>query len=235
MLHDNEQIGSNQLSNPSLSKKPYIICFGDSLTVGFQSPTPECPEYRETPYGAYLQDQMGPDRHVVVSGMNGELTGQMVERFTKDVVDWDPQYVIILGGTNDLGWNYSPSEIFHNLGNMYDQAQSNGITPIAVTVPSLRRNQMMEPLSDSDSQIPSEAGLAMINSLIERRIDLNGQIQDYCLSKNIPWVDLFTDTADLNSKLLATQYSNDGLHFSSRGYKRLADLLWTKVLKNQEW
>ena len=32
------------------SKKPDIICFGDSLTVGYQSPTPDVPEYRETPY-----------------------------------------------------------------------------------------------------------------------------------------------------------------------------------------
>ena len=35
-----------------------IICFGDSLTAGYQSPTHDIPYIRETPYGAFLQQRL---------------------------------------------------------------------------------------------------------------------------------------------------------------------------------
>jgi len=215
----------------SQTKKPDIICFGDSLTVGYQSPTPVNPEYRETPYGEYLQGKLGPNRWVVVSGLNGELTAEMVNRFRRDVLERSPQYVIILGGTNDLGWNRTPSAIFHNLTIMYDQAQAVGILPVAVTVPSLRPPQGMDISKASDLQGSNSSEWEMIRSHIERRLDLNGQIQEYCVSKQIPWVDLFSETTEAESQLLDPIYCNDGLHLSTRGYTRLADLLWSQVFQ----
>ena len=215
----------------SLLKKPDIICFGDSLTVGYQSPTADNPEYRETPYGDYLQHQLGQNHWVVISGLNGELTTGMVNRFRQDVLERSPRYVIILGGTNDLGWNRTPSNIFKSLAMMYDQAQAGGITPIAVTVPSLRPLQIPNFSGASELPLSDNAEWQMISSHIERRVELNGRIQEYCVSKNIPCVDLFSETAEADSKLLALSYSNDGLHLSTPGYKLLADLLWIKVFR----
>ncbi len=212
-------------------KNPDIICFGDSLTVGYQSPTDENPEYQETPYGDYLQHQLGQNQWVVISGLNGELTTGMVNRFRRDVLERSPRFVIILGGTNDLGWNLTPSAIFKNLAMMYDQAQAGSITPIAVTVPSLRPLQFPEFSKTSELRRSNNPEWQMIWSHIERRLELNGRIQEYCDSKKFPCVDLFTATAEADSKLLALSFSNDGLHLSTAGYKLLADLLWNEVFQ----
>ena len=80
-----------------------IICFGDSLTAGFQSPTSENPHGRPTPYGEWIQEFIGAAGQVRTSGVCGELTGEMVLRFRRDVLAHQPTFVVILGGTNDLG------------------------------------------------------------------------------------------------------------------------------------
>jgi len=219
------------MGSESPTGKPDIICFGDSLTVGYQSPTPDNPEYGATPYGDYLQNQLGQSHWVVISGLCGELTAEMVNRFSRDVLERSPRYVVILGGTNDLGWNLIPSDIFNNLAMMYGQAQAVGIIPIAVTVPSLRPLQAMDFVGSRELQLPNNPEWHMIRSHIERRLELNGRIQDYCVSRKIPCVDLFSETAEPESMLLAFSFSNDGLHLSTRGYKLLADLLWTQIFR----
>ena len=67
-----------------------IICFGDSLTAGFQSPTPENPRGQETPYGHFLQEWLGPSVEIRVSGICGELTSEMAMRFRQDVLQHRP-------------------------------------------------------------------------------------------------------------------------------------------------
>ncbi len=115
-----------------------IVCFGDSLTLGFQSPTPENPTGKEMPYGYYLQEWLGDSVEVQVCGVCGELTGEMAIRFGHDVLQQQPSHVVLLGGTNDLGWNAQPAEIMRNLVKMYESARAAQVVPIPVTVPSIR-------------------------------------------------------------------------------------------------
>ena len=97
------------------NKIPLILCFGDSLTAGYQTPSRDNPSGRETPYGRFLEELLGGRARIAVSGVCGEVTGEMVLRFRSDVLQRRPDYVVILGGTNDLGWNASPHEIIRNL------------------------------------------------------------------------------------------------------------------------
>jgi acyl-CoA thioesterase-1 len=196
-----------------------IICFGDSLTAGFQSPTSEYPAGQETPYGRFLQEWLGPSVEIRVSGICGELTSEMAMRFRRDVLQHRPGHVVVLGGTNDLGWNAQPGDIMRNLVKMYELARASGITPVPVTVPSLR--------VDISGGGP-EAG-AWLEQHLERRHVLNGLIRDYAASKQLAWVDLFTATAEPETSLLASQYSNDGLHLTTAGYRLLARLLYDQV------
>ncbi|HET9942808.1 MAG TPA: hypothetical protein VFR05_05675, partial [Terriglobia bacterium] len=69
-----------------------ILCFGDSLTAGFQSPTSEHPTGQETPYGRFLQEWLGPSVEIRISGICGELTGEMVMRFRRDVIQHRPSH-----------------------------------------------------------------------------------------------------------------------------------------------
>lgn len=202
----------------SSSGSSVIVCFGDSLTAGFQSPTPLHPGGEETPYGAFLQEWLGPAVQVYISGICGELTGEMAMRFRRDVLARHPQYVIILGGTNDLGWNGQPPEIMRNLVKMYENAMAEHITPVLVTVPSVR----IETAGSPD-------GMAWVEDHLRRRDQLNGLIRQYGARKGVPCVDLFAATADAQSRQLAPQYSNDGLHLTTMGYRRLAELLFDQV------
>ncbi|WP_447971710.1 GDSL-type esterase/lipase family protein [Nitrospira sp. M1] len=190
-----------------------VICFGDSLTVGYQAPTAAAPYYHETPYGERLQIWLGKNGTVLIRGVNGECTGEMVRRFSKDVLAVTPAWVIILGGTNDLGADMSLTNIFNNLVTLYEQATHASIAPVAVTIPSLRSS------FDDESQ-------DFIQTHIERRVKLNQWIKAYCLTAHIPCIDLFSKTKEQNSSLLAAHYSNDGIHLSSKGYELFAELVW---------
>jgi len=189
---------------------PLIVCFGDSLTAGFQSPTPDCPDFLETPYGKFLGERLRDRARIQVSGVCGELTRDMIRRFERDVLCHKPAWTVILGGTNDLGWDILPSEIMRNLAAMYEQAMAAGIRVATVTVPSIR---------GLDDHIP-------------RRLELNRLIADYCAGKRLPCVDLFTATAEPGTQRLAEPYSNDGLHLTTAGYELLAQLLYEQVFKD---
>ncbi len=203
-----------------MSRTPLVICFGDSLTVGFQSPTKDNPVGRETPYGQFLQSFLGEAGQVRISGICGELTGEMVRRFQRDVLDHQPGYVPILGGTNDLGWNASPREITDNLIQMYEQTLAMGSVPIPVTVPSIR-------VEDASA---SREGLEWVAEHLARRSQLNKLIQDYAGSKGLACVDLFAATADPESGQLVAIYSNDGIHLTTAGYRLFAEQV-AQVLK----
>ncbi len=197
-----------------------MICFGDSLTAGFQSPTRDNPTGQETPYGQFVQSHVGARVQVRISGICGELTGEMVLRFSRDVLAHQPGYVLILGGTNDLGWNASPSEIMGNLATMYEQTLAMGGVPIPVTVPSIR-------VEDASG---SQEGQAWVAEHLARRSQLNKLIQDYADSKGMACVDLFTVTVEPESGQLASIYSNDGIHLTTAGYRLFAEQV-ARILK----
>lgn len=196
---------------------PLIVCFGDSLTAGFQSPTPEHPAGQETPYGAFLQRRLGRLARVAVSGLCGERTEEMVGRFNRDVLAVTPAWVVILGGTNDLGWNATPEAIMQNLAWMYEAASAHHVRPVAVTVPSIR-------VEGAEGEAKN-----WVAGHISRRQTLNGLIQRYCAGRGMACLDLFAETAEPDSHMLAAPYSNDGLHLTTRGYERLAMLLYDQV------
>ena len=196
-----------------MTRSALVICFGDSLTAGFQSPTAENPTGQETPYGQYLQDYLGGRAEVRTSGICGELTGEMVMRFRRDVLESQPGFVSILGGTNDLGWNGAPSDIMCNLVKLYEQTFAGGGIPIPVTVPSLR-------VEDGQD---SREGQEWVAGHLARRGELNRLIREYAAAKHIACVDLFRATADPDTKQLAARYSSDGLHLTTAGYRLFAE------------
>jgi lysophospholipase L1-like esterase len=202
-----------------MSALRHIICFGDSLTAGFQSPTLDNPQGVETPYGQFLQELTGPSVRVSVSGICGELTGEMAMRFRSAVLAHQPAYVVMLGGTNDLGWNAVPADIMRNLLKMYELAAAAGIKPVPVTVPSIRVGDDLQ----------SEEGRRWFAEHLDRRHQLNSLILRYAESKGLVAFDLFTATAEPETQQLAALYSNDGLHLTTAGYRLIAERLYRDV------
>ena len=209
---------------------PYLVCFGDSLTAGYQTHPGGFGQVADTPPGEFLQQWVGDRAYVDVTGICGEVTADMVKRFPYDVVARAPQVVVILGGTNDLGWNVSPLRIGENLQHMYRQALSANIQPVGVTVPSIGMGG-----KEVGYTFPSEtrsSGLLpeWVHAHLKARLQLNRMIEEACLTLSMTCLDLFTETAEGSAKLLAQRYSSDGLHFNTAGYEAFARLIWRHVM-----
>ncbi|MGE5416682.1 MAG: GDSL-type esterase/lipase family protein [Acidobacteriota bacterium] len=98
-----------------------IVCIGDSITYGF-------PWGPHVSWTEKLADATG--YKVINRGINGNTTTEMLDRFFRHVVDKNPDYVIIMGGANDIVWRESYDRIVWNLGEMARIAKDNGIKVI---------------------------------------------------------------------------------------------------------
>jgi len=197
------------------SSRARVVALGDSLTVGFQSYGLDEDAWNSTPYTDFLIDQISRDFpsdsfsiEIINKGLVGELSEQMVARFDSDVIRLSPRVVIILGGSNDLGWGLAPRAILRNLSTMYRLSHENEIMPIACTVPSIL---------GYDEGIPP-------------RIVLNRILQEHCREIGICCADVFRATVDRDTNRLALQYSSDGLHLNSEGYRRIGAVIYEEGL-----
>ena len=197
---------------------PLLVCFGDSLTAGYQVQAETGIPLPDTPYGGFLQEWLGARGRVSVKGICGETTSGMVTRFSRDVVDAAPSHAVILGGTNDLGWDVAPATIVTHLERLYTLALAAGVQPVGVTVPSLR----------AEGSLP-----AWLDSHVRARLALNRLITERCQRHHVPCVDLFQATAEDPSFLLAARFSSDGLHLNATGYRTFARLVWDALFADR--
>ncbi|KAI4090453.1 MAG: hypothetical protein LQ344_004759 [Seirophora lacunosa] len=110
---------TNSPTNQGL-KSLRILCFGDSLTAGFSGYG-----YFHYPYATHIRKKLKeelPDTDAVVdvSGLSGDrvIAGQFLERIkaVSEKAKHTPyDWIIILGGTNDLGWSERPDNIYESL------------------------------------------------------------------------------------------------------------------------
>lgn len=97
-----------------------ILCFGDSLTAGYSGYG-----YFHYPYAAQLRKRLKEDlpdteATVDVAGLSGDrvIAGQYVRRIKglcEKAQDAPYDWIIVLGGTNDLGWGERPDNIYEGL------------------------------------------------------------------------------------------------------------------------
>jgi lysophospholipase L1-like esterase len=191
-----------------------IVSIGDSLTLGlnssYQKGSQSYPDYLEQSISDLLNltSKNTKALQVLNKGINGDLTQNMLLRFKRDVIDLEPNYVIVLGGTNDLGWGIPVTKIFNNLKIMFHLAITNHIQPLGCTVPSLLGR---------DEGIPP-------------RLKLNEMIKKYCQTQGILCADLFQSTANGFTKRLRKDYSDDGLHLTSKGYQKMAETVFSTLI-----
>ena len=109
----------------SQPKSLRILCFGDSLTSGYTRMGLEA-----YPYADHLRVRLQhilstPDIHVDVEGRPGDqVQGLYLKRLDlklKAVANTPYDWVIIMGGTNDLGWGQQPTAIYENLSKSASQ------------------------------------------------------------------------------------------------------------------
>ncbi|KYK58608.1 hypothetical protein DCS_05625 [Drechmeria coniospora] len=203
-----------------------ILCFGDSLTQGYHSFG-----MGKNPYGEKLEETLkaampGRDIRVYVNGVPGDFaTGQAFSRRlrqasrriragpTGDVRPYD--WVIILGGTNDLARCCTGQMIVDALKACWDIPLAKGSKVLALTVPESRPKPDWLAAQLVRSPLPR---LLSVPSLGSPRADHDAVAP--------PLTRLASYSFDLHAKVpfhslsVADQdkYWDDGLHLTADGY-----------------
>ncbi|KAI4870358.1 SGNH hydrolase [Hypoxylon rubiginosum] len=190
-----------------MSKTPLsILCFGDSLTAGYPAGQPYAAKLKEKLEDAF-RDHLFSCVEYEVDGVPGDLVtrGSYIDRmranWKREPYDW----TIVLGGTNDLGWDRPTSDIITGLERTWEIPLSKGGKVLALTIPDTK---------------------SRLYNLKERRDAVNKAIKEYKKP--------FFFSFDLNSALpyhdmapedRAKYWEMDGVHLSAAGY----DLMGEKV------
>ncbi len=149
-------------------------------------------------------------------GISGQTTPQMLLRFRADVINLHPAVVVILAGGNDIAGNTGPATlamIINNILSMVELAKTNAIQVILCAV--LPANHF--PWKPNENPA-------------EKIVALNTMIKNYADTNNILYVDYYSAMVDEN-KGLSTEYSNDGVHPNTSGYKVMEPLIEAAIAK----
>ncbi len=176
-----------------------IVCLGDSLTYGF-------PFGPRTSWTSRLADITGYE--VINEGINGNTTGDMLRRFERSVLVHRPDYVVIMGGTNDVVWRESHDRIVSNLKALVDLAVANGIRPVL---------GLLIPIDDEE---------------MERRLARIRQwMREYAQENKIPVIDFYSAFVDEDGRLIQS-YFLDGAHPSREGYAAMAKAIDPSIFQD---
>lgn len=116
--------------------------FGDSITEGY-------------PQGSYVPSLQAKliaefgSANVVNRGVGGENSSSGLARFPSVLSADNPEFILIMEGTNDITGKRSPESIVFNLGAMVDLAISQGVRPILGTI-TPRRDRVRTGLTTNE-------------------------------------------------------------------------------------
>ncbi|MDD4171842.1 MAG: SGNH/GDSL hydrolase family protein [Syntrophomonas sp.] len=176
-----------------------VVCLGDSITWGF----PFGPEYS---WVRMLDDAL--EGEFINQGINGNTTSDMLRRFDRAVLKYNPSHVIIMGGINDIMWRESFDRITLNLKTMAEKAGAEGIKVILGT-----------PTGVDDPEV--ERLLTRIRSWIK----------NYASQNDIPVIDFAAAFFDSNGQIRTELLLADGGHPTQDGYQAIFNQLDFEVFK----
>lgn len=189
----------NTATAPPAKGEKRVVFMGNSITEGWIR---TCPEFFSKNY--------------INRGIGGQTTPQMLIRFRQDVIELQPELVVIMAGTNDIAGNTGPSTlemIENNLASMADLAKANGIKVILCSV---------LPAYD----YPWRKGVEPAEKIIK----LNQWIEQYARKNKITYVDYYSSLVD-SRKGMKAEYTGDGVHPNKAGYEIMMPLIEAAIKK----
>ncbi|GAM43934.1 hypothetical protein TCE0_060f19153 [Talaromyces pinophilus] len=202
-----------------------ILCFGNSLTAGFRSYGIE-PNH---PYALTLKEQLlsaeldasllGGDGlvDIDVEGQPGDLVnsppGRFLERMKRRLDAKTYDWIIVLGGTNDLGYgSFSADQIYSGLKATWSLALSSSPTTklLALTVPECAyKSAKLDRNRDT------------LNKFILEHVEERFYALD--LKSAIPYHDMNEQRRE--------EIWDDGLHFTDKGYDLMGEVISERLLE----
>ena len=235
--------------SPLLDQNRTILCFGDSLTFGTNRQKQLLSPLHPHSYAKRLsillgrpqvtsdgngnlkkQEEFTSNNAVVENGWPGEMTNHMWSRLPGAIQSSkDPQVIIILGGTNDIGQGESKERIVANLQSMHyialnGSSSSALVHTIHMTIPP--SDAFVNPKYKSrfgDKRLAvNEEMRKFIHDHNKRHAVVRGEVGSIFL------VDLEYIYLPIESH--QTMWNKDLLHFSAEGYDGIADLIYRAML-----
>ena len=182
------------LPSISFAAKPRVVFIGDSIT---------------NLWGKY-HGSFFTTNNFLCKGVGGHTTGDMLKRYTADVLNQQPQVVVILAGTNDVAQQdhvvVTPEQIGNNIFHMAKLAQDAGIKVVLCSVlPALRDDwesrEHWVPYMKSQNFIPQ----------------LNTLIEEWAANNNCEYVDYYSLFVQADGAH-DPKFSEDGTHHNVKGY-----------------
>ena len=188
-----------------------IACIGDSITWGFTIVL-----RRKNSYPALLQQRLGPDFEVKNFGYNDAAarfdadTPYIKKSVYRKSLEWNPDLVLIMLGTNDTKrWNWDPEVFRRDYGRIVDSYLQLPSRPKVVLIAPVR---IFLPL-----RLPV---LGLFPETMENGV--RPAIRETAAQKGlelIDLVDLFTDT----------EHMIDGVHPQSAGARLMEEAIYGQL------
>ncbi len=204
-----------------------IVTFGDSTTA---------PRGELKVYADLLQNELperGKPSRVVNAGIGGNNTNHARVRFAKDVLERDPDIVIIQFGINDAAvdvWKDPPAtkprvdiETYaHNLRYFVQTLKSRRVSVVLMTPNSLRWTAKLRERYGKPPYQPDAAdGFNVLLTLYAQKV------RDIAKSAQVPLVDVYQDFESFGKQdgQSTSDLLLDGMHPGKLGHRRIADQL----------
>ena len=174
---------------PSIAfANPRVVFFGDSITKLW----------------GQKRSSFFSDNNFLCKGISGQTTGDMLKRYTADVLNNQPQVVVILAGTNDIAQNdgvyVTAEQISENIFHMAKLAQEQGIKVVLCSV-------LPSSLYNWGQKIVPTNFIPQLNTLIE----------EWAANNNCEYVDYYSLFVQADGAH-DPKFSYDGTHHETEGY-----------------
>jgi len=178
-------------------KKGKIVCIGDSLTEGYQIAEDRCWPSLLNKEAAY---------EIINSGICGDTTAGMLARFHEMVIAHKPNYVIIMGGTNDIWFNIPDNQIIANILAMtrlarHHQVQSIIGIPTPYYVPDVEEGEHF---------------FMDLKGMHQRLSEYTQTLRRFAVDDDQPLI-------DFSQQLSVSLFLEDGLHPNEAGHRAMAN------------
>lgn len=191
-----------------------VACVGDSITWGFTILNPA-----KFGYPAVLQHLLGGDYEVRNFGHNDAAvrfdadTPYVTKRAYRDSLEWEPDIVILMLGTNDTKpWNWNPEIFRRDYARLLDAYVALPSHPLVIPVAPIRIFRVFN--------VPS---LILNPDVMEEGV--RPTIRKVADEKGLPCIDL--------QMLFATpRYCRDGIHPQRRGAHMIAETIYKHLKDN---
>lgn len=182
-----------------------LVCHGDSLTEGS--------DLDRKFIWPFLVENRLPIK-VINSGIGGDTTGGLLSRFYQDVVQHRPDYVLIMGGTNDLWWDLDAKLIQANIFTMTCQAEYHNIVPLV----GLPLPMIVERARQQDFMAP-EGGYKKCAEKLARLVNT---LTRSAQQSDIACLDFYHPFYNASGSVQEKFFLEDGLHPNKAGHRLMA-------------